>query len=123
MPGNISGYDRDIYHLLCGALGQSVAVTKVVDFNVLDIIAVGHVNVAIQFRRSVGARRCGFRNRGLVTARRQQVTWSVGHNRPRIVFPYRALGRRVHLLQALAGLDLGLDLRCGCGCTMVNNDG
>ena len=74
MPGNISGYDRDIYHLLCGALGQSVAVAKVVDFDVLDVIAVGYVDVAIKLRRCVRTRRCGFRGRSLITAGGQQMT-------------------------------------------------
>lgn len=62
MPGNISGYDRDIYHLLCRALGQCVAVTKVVDFNVLDVVAVRDVNVTIKSRRREGpggGRFCG----------------------------------------------------------------
>jgi hypothetical protein len=48
-PGNISGYDRDNYHSLCRALCQRVAVPKVVDFNIFDIVSIGHVDVAVEF--------------------------------------------------------------------------
>ena len=51
MPGNISGYDRNIYHLLGRAICQSVAVSEIVDFDVLDVIPVGYVNFSAEFRR------------------------------------------------------------------------
>lgn len=47
MPESISGYNKSIYHLLCGSFGQCVAIPKVINFNVLDIVAIGNVHVAI----------------------------------------------------------------------------
>lgn len=45
---------RIIYHLLCCTLGEGVSVAKVVDFDVLDIIAILLVDLAVD----VG--HCGF---------------------------------------------------------------
>lgn len=44
-----------IYHFLCGPLGQEVSVAQVVDFDVLDVVAIRNVHVAVDLVR--GSRR------------------------------------------------------------------
>jgi hypothetical protein len=80
-----------IYHLLCRSLGQEVSVSQVVDFDVLDVVAVGHVHLAIDIVASGGGRAradggCGRLDR-----------------------------RDVDMLDALAGLELGVDASGGRG--------
>lgn len=83
-----------IYHFLCGPLGQQVSVAQVVDFDVLDVVAIRDVHVAIDLvGGSCSARvaACG----GFGT------DW-----------------RDVDMLDALARLELSIDLGRGgsCGC-------
>lgn len=40
-----------IYHFLCGPLGQEVSVAQVVDFDVLDVVAIRNVHVAVYLVR------------------------------------------------------------------------
>ena len=47
MPGRISGYDKCIYHLLCRDFGQCVSITEIIDFDILDVVAVRNVHIAI----------------------------------------------------------------------------
>lgn len=62
---------RSIYHLLSRPLGQEISVTKVVDFNVFDEVAVGDVHLSIDRVGRVGrlgttCRRSGGLDRGNV---------------------------------------------------------
>ena len=47
MPGSISGYDKDIYHLLCLAFGQHISISKVVDLDIFDVVPVCNVHITI----------------------------------------------------------------------------
>ena len=47
MPGYISGYDKNIYHLLCGAFRESISISKVIDFDIFDVIAISDVHVSV----------------------------------------------------------------------------
>lgn len=51
-PGAISGHDKNIYHLLCGAFGQCVSITKVIDFNVLNVVPICDIHIAIDVART-----------------------------------------------------------------------
>lgn len=78
-----------IYHFLCGPLGQEVSVAQVVDFDVLDVVAIRNVHVAVYLVR------CSCRSR--VAARgRLGADW-----------------RDVDMLDAFARLELGVDLGGG----------
>jgi hypothetical protein len=44
---SVGRYKSDNYHFLRSSLGQSVAVAEVIDFNVLDVVAVLGVNLAV----------------------------------------------------------------------------
>ena len=46
-PGSISGHNRDIYHLLRGAFGQCISISKIVDFDVFDVVPIRNVHIAI----------------------------------------------------------------------------
>jgi hypothetical protein len=80
-----------IYHLLCRSLGQEVSVAQVVDFDVLDVVAVGHIHFAVDVVASGGRRARADRGRG------------------------RLDGWDVDMLDALAGLELGVDASGGRG--------
>lgn len=41
-----------IYHFLCGPFGQEVSVAQVVNFDILDVVAIGNVHVAVDLVRS-----------------------------------------------------------------------
>jgi hypothetical protein len=56
----ISGYDRDIYHLLRRAFGQGITISKIVDLDVFDIISVGYIHLTIYVARTLGTRRGRF---------------------------------------------------------------
>ena len=78
-----------IYHFLCGPLGQEVSVAQVVDFDVLDVVAIRDVHVAVDLVR--------------------------GSCRARVA-PCGGLGadwRDVDMLDAFARLELGIDLGRG----------
>ena len=47
MPGSISGYDKDIYHLLCLAFCQHISVSEVVDLDVLDVVPICNIHITI----------------------------------------------------------------------------
>ena len=47
MPGSISGYDKDIYHLLRLAFGQHISISKVVNLDILDVIPICNIHVTI----------------------------------------------------------------------------
>lgn len=81
------GKDAYIYHLLGGALGQEVAVPEVVDFDILDVVAVVDVHLAVEVgsRGISGGVRAGGLGRG------------------------RLDGRDIDMLDALFRLDLGID--------------
>jgi hypothetical protein len=49
----------DIYHLLSRPFGQGVSISEVVDFDILDVVTVGDVNVAIDFADALAGRRFG----------------------------------------------------------------
>jgi hypothetical protein len=82
---------KNNYHLLCRDLGDQVAVSQVVDFNVLYVVAVGNIHLAIDpaSRGSAG--------RGHVRSGRSRrgrgLLWLVD-------------GRHVDVLDAFAGLQL-----------------
>ena len=44
---SISGRDKNIYHFLCRAFGQCVTISQIIDFNILDVVAIRDVNFAI----------------------------------------------------------------------------
>jgi hypothetical protein len=48
-----------IYPLLCSSFSQCVAVTQIIDFNVLDVVTVLLVHVPVDGRGGVGSRRLG----------------------------------------------------------------
>ena len=47
VPECISGYDKSIYHLLCGSFGQCVSISEVIDLDVFDVITVRNIHVPI----------------------------------------------------------------------------
>lgn len=44
---------RVCYHLLCRPFGQGVSIAQVVDFNVLDVVTIGNVDLAIKLARAL----------------------------------------------------------------------
>lgn len=78
-----------IYHFLCGPLGQEVSVAQVVDFDVLDVVAIRNVHVAVDLVRGSCRARAAARG-GLGS------DW-----------------RDVDMLDALARLELSIDLGRG----------
>lgn len=78
-----------IYHFLCGPLGQEVSVAQVVDFDILDVVAVRDVHVAVDLVRG-SCRARGAAGGGL------GADWG-----------------DVDMLDALACLELGIDLGRG----------
>lgn len=78
-----------IYHFLCGPFGQEVSVAQVVDFDVLDVVAIRNVHVAVDLVRGSCRARVAAR-RGL------GADW-----------------RDVDMLDALARLKLSIDLGRG----------
>ena len=65
VPGNISGYDRSIYHLLCGAFRQCISVAQIVDLNISDVVTVCNIHITIDIARAGAGfcwRRRGFAN-------------------------------------------------------------
>lgn len=53
---NISSKARSIYHLLCRSFGQRISIPEIVDFDVFDIVAIGHVYVAVNLANTGTAR-------------------------------------------------------------------
>ena len=58
---SISGYDKDIYHLLSYSFGQCIAITEIVDFNIFYVIAICDIHLSINVVR--GRVRGGRRSR------------------------------------------------------------
>ena len=59
----VSGREK-IYHLLCGAFCQGVAIAQIIDLDVLDVVTVGDVDFAVKFGRLFGGGRSrGFESR------------------------------------------------------------
>lgn len=52
MPGSISGYDKDIYHLLRLAFCQHISISKVIDLDVLDVISICNIHITINITRA-----------------------------------------------------------------------
>lgn len=52
VPGHISGCDKNIYHLLCGAFRQCVSVAQIIDFDILDIVPVCDIHVSVYVTRA-----------------------------------------------------------------------
>ena len=65
MPGYISGYDKNIYHLLCRAFSQGVSITEVVNFDIFYVVSVRniHISIDITCARSRNAGRGDFAHR------------------------------------------------------------
>lgn len=64
MPGNISRYDRSIYHLLRRTLCQYVAIAQIVDLDVLDVVSICDVDTVHEAGGALASgRRSGFRGR------------------------------------------------------------
>lgn len=57
MGGSSANDNGCIYHLLSRSLGQGVAVAQIIDFNILDIIAVCDIDLGIQLGRTFNSRR------------------------------------------------------------------
>lgn len=66
-----------IYPLLCGALGQCIAVAEVVDLNVLDVVTILLVRIAADLGSRVGRGRLGDGRRGHLAC----VSWLRVHHR------------------------------------------
>lgn len=47
MPGYISGYDKNIYHLLSRAFRQSVSIAEIVDLDIFDIVSIRNVHITV----------------------------------------------------------------------------
>ncbi len=88
-----------IYHLLSLRLGQHVAVAQVVDLDILDVIAVGHVHFPMNSRSVVAASRW---------PRREDVFGWLGR-------AWLFDGRDLHRLDSPARLELRIDFRGGGG--------
>lgn len=52
MPGSISGYDKNIYHLLCCSFGQCVAISEVINFNIFDIVSIRDIHISVYVTRA-----------------------------------------------------------------------
>ena len=44
------------YHLLCRPFGQRVSIAQVVNFNILDVVSIGDVDLAIKLARTLSRR-------------------------------------------------------------------
>lgn len=87
MPGSISGYDKNIYHLLCCAFSQCVAISEVVHFNIFNIVSIRNIHFSIYVTRTRPrhSRRRDFSNRAFglwrVQVRISPILRSVGVQR------------------------------------------
>lgn len=87
MPGSISGYDKNIYHLLCCAFGQCIAISEVVHFNIFNIVSIRNIHVSIYIARArprhSGRGDFAYRACGLwrVKVRKPQILGSLGAQR------------------------------------------
>lgn len=85
-----NGQTKIIYHFLSRPLGQGISIAQIVDFDVLDVVAVGNVHLTVD-GSARWARRGGLGR--------------VGSNR-----------RNVDMLYALPRLELRVDLGGGGSC-------
>ena len=93
------------YRLLCLSLHEHVAVSQVVDLDVLNVVTVRDIHLA-------GRARCTF---ACFRSRRAGLGGAIVHG---------ALdGRNVDVLDALAGLELRVDLRGGSSCRSTSQYG
>lgn len=100
----ISGIRKEaIYHFLRGALCDDVAVTEVVDLDVLDVVAIGDVHLAVESRSRRGAVSAG-RGGGRLRRRGCRGGLDRGH---------------IDMLDALARLELSVDPSSGSSCQGV----
>lgn len=105
---SISGIrkQRCIYRLLCCAIGHEIPVAQIIDLDVLDVIAIGHVHLAVESRSRPRATVRGRWGRRVLLGRaRGQDRWDVD------------------MLNALARLELGIDPCRGGRCMRVRKSG
>lgn len=55
VPENISRYDRSIYHFLSRSFSQRIAVSQIIYFNILDIVAIFNVYFLVKASCTLGA--------------------------------------------------------------------
>lgn len=51
----VSVDSKNIYHLLCGTLGQCVSITQIIDLDVFDVVPIRNVHITVDV---AGARAC-----------------------------------------------------------------
>lgn len=52
--GVFVGMIRDIYHLLRCAFCQSVSISKIVHFNIFNVVSIGNINLAVEVWELLG---------------------------------------------------------------------
>lgn len=95
---------KNIYHFLSRPFGHDIAVAEVIDFDVLDVVAICDVHLAAEHRACFRA-----------TARVVGGCRGLGWRRGRILD-----GRDVNVLDALARLERSIDFGSGGGWSLVS---
>ena len=106
-----------IYHLLCAAFSQGVAITQVIDLDVLDVVTVLLVYLNIEsttIGRSGGGLCRARRDAGRVGLGRK-VSFAVWESFLLLSRPYCTNGRDVDMLRGLLLAELGIDTCCSLG--------
>lgn len=92
-----------IYHLLSRAFRQSITITKVINLNIANVIAILGVNVLVE-----SVRICG-RGLGTSASSLENLVSDMYLKEASIVYAYRADRGHVYVLHTLASLDLSID--------------
>lgn len=111
-PESISGHDRNIYHLLRGAFGQCISIPQIIDFDILNVVAIRDIHITINIactRARIGVWRPGFSD------------WAACLEDVQYVVSRRDIGkttngadwRDFHMLDAFLGLNLSINASCG----------
>ena len=110
-----------IYHLLCAAFSQGIAITQVIDLDVLDVVTVLLVDLDIEsttIGRSSGGRLCRARHDAGRVGLGGKVSFAAWESfffslglRP----SYCTNGRDVDMLRGLLLAELGIDTCCSLG--------